>query len=75
MPTAIVTSRGRVTIPAEVRTVMRLRAGQRVAFVAFQGGFRLVPLTGTPVLRGGRFAGRVAKAVTLAAMDATMAVG
>ncbi|MGC1372198.1 MAG: AbrB/MazE/SpoVT family DNA-binding domain-containing protein [Candidatus Sulfotelmatobacter sp.] len=36
--TAIVSSEGRVTIPAAIRAALRLRSGDRVEFVAMEEG-------------------------------------
>ncbi|MFY9740548.1 MAG: AbrB/MazE/SpoVT family DNA-binding domain-containing protein [Candidatus Sulfotelmatobacter sp.] len=50
--TAIVRSEGRVTIPAAIRTALRLRAGDRVEFVAMEEGefamFAVRKSVGTP---------------------------
>jgi AbrB family looped-hinge helix DNA binding protein len=44
MTTAIVTSRGQITIPASVRDAMKLEAGSRVEFVeAGNGQFLIAP--------------------------------
>jgi antitoxin PrlF len=73
MPTATVTSKGQITIPQQVRDAMGLQAGSKVDFVAADGGFKVVALqTSAPGLKG-RFAGRVAKPVSVAAMDRAIA--
>ena len=38
MPSAILRSRGRITIPAQVRTSLGLRSGDRVEFVEIEAG-------------------------------------
>jgi len=38
MPTATVTSKGQITIPASVRTALGLGTGSRVEFVEFEKG-------------------------------------
>jgi AbrB family looped-hinge helix DNA binding protein len=44
MPTATVTSKGQITIPAEVRAALGLRAGSRVQFVQLDDGkYEIVP--------------------------------
>lgn len=45
MTTATVTSKGQVTIPAEVRARLGLRPGSRLAFVPTEGGFEIHPQT------------------------------
>lgn len=48
MPTATVTSKGQITIPAEVRRSLGLEPGSRVAFLPMDNGaYELVPATGT----------------------------
>lgn len=44
MSTATVTSKGQVTIPADVRTKLGLRPGSRIAFVPTEtGGYEIHP--------------------------------
>ena len=44
MPSAVVTSKGRITIPQLVRERLRVVAGDRVEFVEMAGGqFALIP--------------------------------
>lgn len=46
MTSATVTSKGQVTIPADVRTKLGLRAGSRLAFVPTEaGGYEIHPET------------------------------
>lgn len=46
MPTATVTSKGQITLPAGVRRALRLEAGDRVEFVEVgPGRFEVVPVT------------------------------
>lgn len=73
MPTATLTSKGQLTVPLAVRRAMGLQAGTKVDFVQAGDGFRLVPLHKEPSGLKGRFAGRVAKAVSILAMDEAIA--
>ena len=43
MTSATVTSKGQVTIPADVRARLGLRPGSRIAFVATAGGYEIHP--------------------------------
>jgi AbrB family looped-hinge helix DNA binding protein len=43
MSTATVTSKGQVTIPADVRQRLGIASGDRVEFVEFDGGFAIRP--------------------------------
>ncbi len=76
MPQSTLTSKGQITLPAEVRRALELSAGDKVDFVqAPGGGFLLVPVrTDVRRLRG-RISGRVARPVSLQAMDAAIAAG
>jgi antitoxin PrlF len=75
MPTATLTSKGRITLPHAVRTALGLTAGQKIEFLPEGDSFRVVALrTDGAVLRGS-FAGRVKKPVSIAAMDAAIAAG
>lgn len=48
MPTAKVTSKGQITIPAEVRRVLNLKAGDKIDFYEMEGGkFAFAPKTGS----------------------------
>jgi antitoxin PrlF len=73
MPTATVTSKGQITLPQSVRRALGLEAGTKVDFVPVDGGFKVVPLRGAKVPLRGRFAGRVAAPVSLAAIDEAIA--
>ncbi len=73
MPAATLTSKGQITLPLAVRAALGLHAGSKVDFVPTKDGFKVVALD-TPVASlKGRFAGRVGKPVTLAAMDEAIA--
>ena len=76
MPQSTLTSKGQITLPAEVRRALELSAGDKVDFVRVAaGGYLLVPIrTDVRSLRG-RISGRVARPVSLHAMDAAIAVG
>lgn len=54
MPAATVTSKGQITIPAEVRRVLGLRSGSRVDFVRMpDGSYSIAPSTrSVTALRG-----------------------
>lgn len=47
MPTATITSKGQVTIPAEVRSELHLDTGDRIEFVRNQetGRYEVIPAT------------------------------
>jgi antitoxin PrlF len=48
VPTATVTSKGQVTIPAEVRRELGLRSGSRLDFVRLDGGaYEIVVVSGS----------------------------
>ena len=73
MPTATLTSKGQITIPQAVRTALGLHAGTKVDFIPVAEGFQLVPLRNKASSLKGRFAGRVTKPVSTAAMDQAIA--
>ena len=47
MPTATVTSKGQITIPAEVREAMRLKPGEKVIFFPGENGGFIVRRVGS----------------------------
>lgn len=69
MAMATMTSKGQITVPQAVRESLGLRPGAKVDFVPTPEGFRLVAVQRDVALLKGRFAGRGAKAVSLADMD------
>ena len=75
MPTATVTSKGRVTIPVEIRRSLGLTSGSRVDFVPrADGSYELVSATGTVTsLKGCVRSGGTP--VTLQEMDAAITEG
>lgn len=75
MPTSTVTSKGQITIPAEVRRDLGLRSGSRINFVRTdEGSYELVPATGTVAeLKGFIPAGSMP--MTVEQMDAAIAAG
>jgi antitoxin PrlF len=75
MPTATLTSKGRITLPLAVRAALGQTAGQKIEFLPEGDSCRVVAMrTDVAVLRG-RFAGRVKKPVSIAEMDAAIAAG
>ena len=58
MPTATLTSQGRITLPQAVRQARGLHAGTKIDFVAVADGFEIVPVKKEATLLKGRFAGR-----------------
>jgi AbrB family looped-hinge helix DNA binding protein len=69
MPVATLTSKGQLTMPQEVRESLGVEAGDKVDFVADPlGGYRVVPVRKDVAVLRGRFAGRVSRAVSVAAM-------
>lgn len=76
MPMSTLTSKGQITLPAQVRRSLELNAGDKVDFVAdARGGFRLVAVRADVRALRGRFSGRTARPVTLDQMDAAIAAG
>jgi antitoxin PrlF len=73
MPTSTVTSKGQITLPREVRHALKLGAGDKVDFVAVEGGFKLVPLSTDIRALKGRFAGRANRPFTLEEMNEAIA--
>lgn len=75
MPTATVTSKGQITIPAAVREELGLRAGSRVTFVRTDPGvFEIRPQSRTIAALKGVIPRRD-KPVALEEMDAAVADG
>lgn len=74
-PTATLTSKGQITIPLSLRTVLGLHTGAKLDFIQEEGGFKVIPVaTGAPARLKGRFSGRVAKPVSVAQMDEAIAL-
>lgn len=74
MATATVTSKGQITIPAQVRNALGLEAGDRVEFVEQgKGQFAIVAATRSVQELKGRFQGKRSKAVTIEEMNAAIA--
>ena len=73
MPTSTVTTKGQITLPRDVRTALGLGAGDKVDFVAIEGGFKLIPLRNDVRAIKGRFAGRVERPVTIDEMEEAIA--
>jgi AbrB family looped-hinge helix DNA binding protein len=69
MPVATLTSKGQITLPASVRAALGLDTGAKIDFVAQGDGFKVVPVRNHVSSLKGRFAGRVARPVSLEAMD------
>lgn len=75
MPVATLTSKGQVTLPVSVRDALGLEAGSKIDFIAEGEGFKVVPVRSKVSSLKGRFAGRVAKPVSLEAMDRAIGEG
>lgn len=73
MPAATLTSKGQITLPASVRSALGLHAGSKVDFLPVKDGFKVVALHADTASLKGRFAGRVKKPVSIAAMDEAIA--
>lgn len=73
MPTSVLTSKGQITVPKEVREGLGLSTGDRIAFVADErGGWTIVPATrDLRELKG--VVGPVKRAVSLSEMDDAIA--
>lgn len=74
MAAATITSKGQVTIPAQVRTALGLEAGDRIEFVEVEKGqFAIVPATRSVRELEGLFRGRRSKPVSIEEMNAAIA--
>ncbi|WP_446901929.1 AbrB/MazE/SpoVT family DNA-binding domain-containing protein [Burkholderia sp. YIM B11467] len=74
MASATVTSKGRVTIPVDVRTRLGLATGDRIAFILNEktGRYELVPATGSITALKGVIR-KPAKTVSIEDMNAAIA--
>jgi antitoxin PrlF len=73
MSTATLTSKGQITIPAEVRRVLNVDAGDRVEFVQVEPGrFELIAATRSVRELKGLF-GRPARTVSIGEMNRAIA--
>lgn len=73
MPTATVTTRGRITIPVEVRNELKVDAGDRVEFVQIAPGrYEFVAATQSVTGLRGLF-GKPKKRVSIEAMNKAIA--
>ncbi|WP_411280329.1 AbrB/MazE/SpoVT family DNA-binding domain-containing protein [Gemmatimonas sp.] len=71
MSTATVTSKGQITIPADVRRRLGLESGDRVEFVEVDGGFAIKPASeDVRVLKG--LLRKPAKPVGISEMNAAI---
>lgn len=69
MPTATITSKGQITIPAAVRAALGVEAGDRVEFIQSESGhFEIVALT-QPVTALKGLIRKPAEPVTVEAMN------
>jgi len=69
MTTATVTSKGQITIPAEVRQALQVEPGDRVEFVEVEPGrFEVVAATGSVRQLKGLF-GKATKSVSIEDMN------
>lgn len=74
MATATVTSKGQITIPAQVRAELGISAGDRIEFVEIRRGqFAIVPATRSVKDLKGLFRGRRSKPVSIEQMNAAIA--
>jgi AbrB family looped-hinge helix DNA binding protein len=73
MSTATVTSKGQITIPADVRQALQVEAGDRVEFLEVEPGrFEVVAATRSVTELKGMF-GRAGKTVSIEEMNRTIA--
>jgi antitoxin PrlF len=74
MSTATVTSKGQITIPADVRQALQVKSGDRIEFVQIEPGrFEVVAAT-LPVTELKGLFGRPSKAVPIIEMNKAIAV-
>lgn len=73
MPSASITSKGQITIPASVRKAMQVETGDRVQFIELEPGrYELVAATQSVTALKGMF-GKPARPVTVKQMNAAIA--
>ena len=73
MATATVTTKGQITIPAEVRQALKVDTGDRVEFVEIEPGrFEFIAATRSVTELKGMF-GKAKKIVSIEDMNATIA--
>ncbi|PYV70106.1 MAG: AbrB family transcriptional regulator [Acidobacteria bacterium] len=74
MSTATLTSKGQITIPAQVRVELGVNTGDRIEFVEIgEGQFAIVAATRSVKELDGIFRGRVREPVSIEQMNATIA--
>lgn len=74
MAIATITSKGQITIPAQVRSALGVEAGDRVEFVeTAKGQFAIVAATRSVRELKGKFEDRRRKAVSIEEMNAAIA--
>ena len=74
MAAATITSKGQITIPAQVRTALGVDAGDRIEFVEIEEGkFAIVAATRSIRELEGRYRGKVRKPVSVEEMNAAIA--
>jgi len=73
MPSATITSKGQITIPAQVRAELGVSVGDKVEFVEIsQGQFAIIAATRSIRELNGLFRGRRQKPLSIAEMNATI---
>lgn len=74
MITATITTKGQVTIPAEIRSALQLATGDRIVFeVLPMGGVSIKPVQKVPVTALKGMVAKRAKPVSIAEMNAVIA--
>ena len=74
MSTATVTSKGQITIPAEVRAELGVSPGDRIEFVEIEKGqFAIIPATRSVKELNGIFKNRVRRPVSIEEMNSAIA--
>ena len=74
MSTATLTSKGQITIPAQVRAELGVNTGDRIEFIEIgEGQFAIVAATRSVKELDGIFRDRVRKPVSIEEMNATIA--
>ena len=73
MPSATLTSKGQITIPAAVRAGLKLRAGDRVEFIETDGHYEILAKTGSVMELKGMLP-KPQKPVSIAEMNRAIAM-